>query len=654
MSDRGCERYEFGPFRLVVKERALWNGNSPISMTPKEFDTLYILIQNAGRLVTKDQIITHVWPESFVGDGSLARNISVLRRLLGDGYIQTVPKSGYRFSASVKNSEAETRSDPGEPLSSEAVFPNPAEVEGAKPIHNISRAQVQVSSHSLRQGIVRNPETKYAIRVLGCLLLVITVLTATFLLRKVRGSRKIGAAPFTRILILPVQNHTGVLDQEYVSDGLTEEMISQLGKADPSSLGVIAPATAMLLKGSAKSPEQLGRELHVGYVLVSTLRQKEHRIRISMQLVRVTDEVLMWTAEFEREDHNLFGISNEAASAIEKHFRLRSASGQRTPQDEGTKDNEAYEDYLKGRFFWNKRLKEDVSIATEYFSKAIARDPNYAKAYAGIADSYIVMAGSHLPAQDALARAQESAEKAIFLDDTLAEAHNSLAYVMYAVNWNWADAEKEYSRALELDPQYAVAHHWYFIYLTSMKCYPEAIAEVEKALELDPLSQSINYNAGMTYILANHYDRAATQLSKAIELDPQNPVAYGYLGQLYELEGKYSLAADQFKKAAALEPGRHPYDFELADAYARGGRISDATKLVRDLTTYSRSHYTNPYWFVAMNSGFGDPNKVLPWLDRAIREHSCTALEVNTDPRLAFLRSDPRFQEVTSGMRLPQ
>lgn len=290
----------------------------------------------------------------------------------------------------------------------------------------------------------------------------------------------------------------------------------------------------------------------------------------------------------------------------------------------------------------------------EYFSKAITRDPHYAKAYAGLADSYIVLAGSHMPAQAAFAKAQESAEKAIFLDETLAEAHNSLAYVMYAENWDWAGAEREYKRAVELDPQYALARHWYFVYLTSMKRYPEAIAESEKALELDPLSQSINYNAGMTYVLARDYDRAAKQLSNAIELDPKNPVAYGYLGQLYEIEGKYDEAAEEFKKAEGLETEKHTYDFELANAYARAGRISDANKLAQQLTVYSQTHYINPYWFVIVYSGFGDSNKMIPWLDQAVREHSCTALEVNTDPRLDFIRCDPRFQDATRTMHLLQ
>jgi tetratricopeptide (TPR) repeat protein len=321
-------------------------------------------------------------------------------------------------------------------------------------------------------------------------------------------------------------------------------------------------------------------------------------------------------------------------------------------QSRETTDAEAYDDYLRGRFFWNKRLKEDVLIAKEYFSKAIVRDPNYAKAYAGLADCYIVLAGSHMPADVAFAEAQDFAQRAVFLDDTLADPHDSLAYVLYAQDWDWVNAEREYKRASELDPQYALTHHWYSIYLTSMKRFPEAVAETTIALELDPLSQSINYNAGMTYMLANDDERALRQLQKAIELDPTNPVPYGYLGLLYEREHKYDQAAEQFRKAEGFETEKSTYQFDIAGAFARKGKMSEARNLAEKLAAYSKTHYTNPYWFAAMYSGFGDANKVLPWLAMAVHQRSCTALEINTDTRLDFVRSDPRFETLASEMHL--
>jgi TolB-like protein/DNA-binding winged helix-turn-helix (wHTH) protein/tetratricopeptide (TPR) repeat protein len=656
MTESGTTSFQFGPFVLLVRERALRNGVAAIPLTPKEFDTLYVLVREAGRLVTKDQIIGEVWPDSFVADGSLSRNISVLRKVLGDGFIQTVPKSGYRFIGAVKpldeptiqrtiatNDQFKGARQDGREAGEESLGPR------NRPAHLI--ADVAAARPDSNYW-VRYRSQKYAIWVSVVVLLAVMISTGAILLRRVTGSTKMAQPRFARLLVLPVQNLTGVTEQEYLTNGLTEELITRLGKIAPQSLGVIAQTTTMRLKYSPKSPEEIGSELNVEYVLASNLRHLEKRVRISVQLVRVADRAQMWAADYEREDQNLLGISNKIAVSIAPRLQLPSQEVIAPATEEGTKDNEAYEDYLRGRYFWNKRLKEEVSIARDYFSKAVARDPNYAKAYSGLADTYIVLAGSHMPASVAFGKAQEAAEKAIYLDDTQAEPHNSLAYVMYAENWDWAGADREYKRALTLDPQFAVSHHWYFIYLTSMKRFPEAISEAEKALEFDPLSQSINYNAAMTYILAGQDERGLRQLQKAIELDPNNPVPYGYLGLLYERQHKYDQAAQQFQKAEDFETEKATYLFDVAGAYAREGKISEARHLAEKLTAYSKTHYTNPYWFAAMYTGFGDQDKAIYWLDLAVHERSCTALEINTDSRLDFLRSDPRFHKLTSEMHL--
>ena len=349
MRDQRALSYKFGPFLLVVKERALWKGKESVCLTPKEFETLHVLVRDSGRLVTKDQILEEVWPDSFVADGSLSRNVSVLRRVLGEGYIQTVPKAGYRFTGSVRSSDAESPTNPEDSSQmadlAVSLVPLVGEVE---PIGICVSGDGSPRSPGL--GLVTDHNRNYAIRVLACLLLVIAISTPTLLVRRGRGHQTSGSEPFARLLVLPVQNLTALPDQDYISDGLTEEIIARLGKIDPSSLGVIAPTSARRLKDSARSPIQLGRELHVGYVLVSALRHKDSRIRISMQLVRVTDEVQMWAAEYERDDQDLFGIPNEIALSIGQHLRLRSAVVT-TPQEEGTNNSEAYEDYLKGRFF---------------------------------------------------------------------------------------------------------------------------------------------------------------------------------------------------------------------------------------------------------------------------------------------------------------
>lgn len=629
--------YQFEPFLLVARERVLRKGMEAIPLTPKEFDTLYVLVREAGRLVTKEQILAEVWPDSFVADGSLSRNISVLRKALGEGYIQTVPKSGYRFVAPVKQLDGcSGRANGSNEL---AHPPTLAKTDPVVPI---------VKGRSPRF-VTRRRATGLA----AFLLVVLTVWAAAIFLKNGRTPAQAAPPAHARLLVLPVENLTGFGDDQYLADGLTEEMISRLEKLDPQSLEVLAPTTAMRFQNSAKSPAQIGKDLHADYVLASDLNREGQRIGISVQVVRVDGRAQTWSAQYDRVDGSLIGIPEELALSIARPLRLRSRANPTALRAHGTRDIEAYEDFLQGRFFWNKRLLEDVSIGQGYFLRAIQRDPNYAKAYAALADSYIVLASSHIPTETALEEARQAAQKAISLDQTLAEPHTSLAYILWARDWDWVNAEREYRRSLELDPQYALAHHWYSIYLTSMKRFPEAITETEIALKLDPLSLSINYNAGATFMLANQDDRALRQLEKAIALDPNNPVAYGYLGQLYERQRKYDEAIAEFKKAASLDTGKNAYDFGRASSYVRSGRLFEAQKLQSSLERYAKTHFVNPYSFVVLYSAYQDSRRTLLWLNRAVSQHDCTALEINTDPRLDFVRSDPRFQAIVHEMRLP-
>jgi TolB-like protein/DNA-binding winged helix-turn-helix (wHTH) protein/Flp pilus assembly protein TadD len=638
----------FATFEVNIGTGELRRYGHRIKLQEKPFQILEALLERPGALVSREELHQRLWSgDTFVDfDHNLNNAVDKLRKALNDSaeqpkFIETLPRRGYRFIGAVEPLEE----PPGQPtIATNDQFKEVrqdglvSQEESLRTRDRPALLEIDVPA-ALHSTFWRSYSGQnYAVWASALVLLMITISTVAVLLRKVTGSAKMAQPSFARLLVLPVQNLTGVTEQEYLANGLTEELITRLGKIAPQSLGVIAPTTTMRLKNSPKSPEEIGSELNVEYVLASNLRHLEKRVRISVQLVRVGDRAQMWAADYEREDQNLLGIPNKIAVSIAPLLQLPSKAVIASVIDEGTKDNEAYGDYLRGRYFWNKRLKEEVSIARDYFSKAVARDPNYAKAYSGLGDSYIVLAGSHIPASVAFGKAQEP--------------HNSLAYVMYAENWDWAGAEREYKHALELDPQYAVAHHWYFIYLTSMKRFPEAISEAEKALEFDPLSQSINYNAAMTYILAGQDERGLRQLQKAIELDPNNPVPYGYLGLLYEREHKYDQAAQQFQKAEGFETEKSTYLFDVAGAYAREGRVSEARRLAEKLTAHSKTHYTNPYWFAAMYTGFGDQNKVIHWLELAVHQRSCTALEINTDSRLDFLRSDPRFQKLTSEMRL--
>jgi Tfp pilus assembly protein PilF len=317
-----------------------------------------------------------------------------------------------------------------------------------------------------------------------------------------------------------------------------------------------------------------------------------------------------------------------------------------------TIDSEASDDYYRGIHFWNKRLKEDVAVAADYFQKAIQKDPNYAAAYGALANCYIVTAATHADPHATFGKAREAAEKAISLDDKLASPHIALAYIKYGYDWDWDGAEKEYKRALALDPENALAHHWYAIYLTTMKRFPEAMAEADRAIALDPLSQSVNYNAAVPYYIAGKYDDAARRLQKAIALDPSNPVAYGYLGQMYGLQGHYREAAQQFEMANDRETEKNVYLAGMAGMLARAGERDKALRL-KQIFERTITPYKNPYAYVTLYSGFGERDKVIEYLAAAVKTHACGPLDFVNDRDIDFVRSDPRFAELAKVMNLP-
>jgi DNA-binding winged helix-turn-helix (wHTH) protein/TolB-like protein len=313
MGNQQTESYEFGPFLLVLRERALWKGAEPVSLTPKEFDTLWCLVREAGRLATKEQILGEVWPDTFVSDGSLSRNISVLRKVLGNGYIETVPKAGYRFTERVACSVSTVGHgpipaiDPPASLAPESAVAFNAPQFGSQLGHN-----GPTSLNGLRRRRALNRGKTQFLWASWCLFLAVAVSACFVLARNMKDAPKSVSPRPVRLIVLPVENLAGAADQDYVADGLTEEMITRIGKTDPHSLGLIASTTTMRFKKSAESPVQIGRDLHVDYVLVSSLNRHEKRVQISVQLVRVSDELLIWSAQYEREDGNVSGIPSHA------------------------------------------------------------------------------------------------------------------------------------------------------------------------------------------------------------------------------------------------------------------------------------------------------------------------------------------------------
>lgn len=629
MGGRGRLAYEFDAYRLEVADRLLLRQGEPVSLTPKAFDLLLVLVENHGHLVLKDELLRRVWGGSFVEEAVLSVNVSLLRKMLGDGqnadrYIKTVPKQGYRFVAPVREllQEDDRAGVPG----------------------------VQESGVSHGR-LPRRP----IVAILAASLIAGAGLVLAAYLGGASLSRRDPPAGRIMLAVLPFENLSGDPEQEYFSDGLTDEMITQLAHLNPDGLGVIARTSAMQYKRTQKGAAQIGHELGVDYLLEGSVRRAGGRVRISAQLVRVRDETHSWAENYEEDVRDILTLQDDVARAIAAQIRLeltaRDQDGVRKPRPVVPR---AHELYLKGRFFWNKRTEEGFRRAVEYFKEAIAEDPAYALPYAGLADTYVLLGYYSIVApHEAYPEAERAARKAIEMDGTLGEAHSSLAGVFMDYSWNWPEVEREYKRALELSPGYAIAHQWYGNFLSAMGRSEEAIHSTLRARELDPLSLIINTNVGWVYHLARQHDRALEEARKALEMDPQFYWAHLLMGRVYEAKRMQAEAIAAFEKAASLSAGNSMVVAELGHAFAVGGRRSEARGILRRLELVEQGTYRSPYDVALVYIGLGDKDRAFEWLEKSYAGRARALGFAKVEPRLDALRSDPRFIDLLRRMGLP-
>jgi len=604
--------YEFGRFRLDLAGPTLFRGDQAIPLPPKAADALLLLVQNAGTIVRKEDLLKKVWPDAFVEEGSLSRTIFILRKALEDGgdgqeYIATIPKRGYRFACPVR------------------------QVEGTSQV---------AGSGDLTRGVDR-----HKVRAIALTLAISTVLLAFYFSAK-RYFRHSDSRPGLRMIaVLPFQNLTGDPAQEFVVDGLTEEMITQLGGLNHEQLGVIARTSAMTYKGSTKSVDQIGHELGVNFILEGSVRRWGDRVRISAQLIQTRDQTHLWAQSYEVDAGNVLNLQSDVAQAVAKEIsltltpvaRVRVASAAHV-------DPQVHELCLRGRYEWNKRTKAGLNQAISYFEQAISRDPSYAPAYAGLAEAYAVLPYySEGSPNDTFQKAQAAAEHALQLDETLTEAHTTLGLVE-ASHFNLVAAQREYKRALELNPNYATAHHWYSFCLWTMNRQKNALEELERARRLDPLSVIIYTDEARTLSAMHQPDDAISLLKAAIELDPNFAEAHRSLAVAYVQKGEISRAIAEARRGVELDPN----DAELATlgyAYGLAGKTEQARTILADLTKPSRSLTVAPIYLSFVYIGLGQHDEALKYLERAYQEHSLLNAggpEAILDP----LRSNPRFQDL--------
>jgi TolB-like protein/DNA-binding winged helix-turn-helix (wHTH) protein/Tfp pilus assembly protein PilF len=621
--------YEFGDFTLLPGEKRLLCAGKAVPLAPKVFDTLVLLVENQGRLIQKEQLFKTLWPDTVVEEVALAHNISQLRKALGDpvvkpGFIETVPKRGYRFIGAVKTRRELIR----RPATAPAGGVTPSAVQHAP---------------SFRAAILG--------ALAAALLLAVGVAAYLYL---PRGGQKNAAVPpaIHSIVVLPLENLSGDKEQEYLADGITDALTTDL--AQIGSLRVISRTSAMQFRDSRETLPQIGSDLKVDAVVEGSVTRGEGRVRITAQLIEVRSDHHLWAKIYERDVKDVLALQDEVARDIAEEILTKL-----TPEERGrlthahAVDPEAHDAYLRGRYWWSKRDAEGEWKGLDYFRKAIAKDPQYALAYGGVADSYTVL-GHHgrLPPKEALPKAKEAALKAIELDPSLAESHTSLAIVKFSSDWDWPGAESEFKQAIALNPNYATAHHWYSHYLLAMGRLDEAVRELERAQDLDPYSVPINNFLGITLYSARRYDEALSQFRRGVEMHPELVGFYDGIADVYE---QRKMFAEAFAwRRRLLRVSKEPQMAALEEAYQRSGYRGYLFKRIDLLEQAGKFDDLFTELLVAhMYALLGDEAHTLYYLERAYDERNPWILYLQTDPVMDSLRSSPRFRDLIRRIGLP-
>ena len=631
MNEPKTSIYEFGDFRVDATKRLLMSRNGEaIPLTPKVFDTLLYLVEHQGLVLDKNELMQAIWPHTVVEENNLNQSISALRRVLGERsgenrYIATVPSHGYVFVADVKKGAA---SDPIAEPESNAV------------------ARSDQSSSSRKRSL-----PLLLLAGLGIVGLVIGIYylspgQTTSVSTSPAGSTAIDSSLRVRsIAVLPFKPLVADPQDESLGMGMADTLIVRLSNLRGVT---VRPISAVRKFGALEQDAgAAGHELDVESVLDGQFQKSGDRIRVTSRLTNASDGKQLWADQFDEKFADLFTLQDLISEKIVSALALKlTDEEQRTLTKRYTENLDAYQDYINGRFYWENRTPEGLNKAIEYFGKAIKKDPNYALAHAGLADSYALLGVLHLPPKEAFPKAKEATLNALRIDDSLAEAHTALGHIKVQYEYDWAGGEKEYRRAIDLNPNYANAHHFYALYLTAMGRFDEGIAEIKRAQELEPSSLFIHANAGAILYHARRYDEAISQLKRVLELNPNFDHARSILGCVYLQKGMDDEAIGEFEKRRTATIAHD----DLGQAYGLSGRRSEALKEIAKLKESSKHRYVAPYSLVLIYNSLGDKDNALEWLAKAYEDRSTLLIWIRVEPRLDNLRSDPRFKAVLKRM----
>ena len=641
--------YEFGDFRLDTAKRLLQRlDGTTVPLTPRVFETLLYMVEHHDTVLDKERLMAAVWPDSIVEENNLSQNISTLRRIFGEtpgshSYIVTVPGRGYRFVAEVSdrtgNGSANVNGE-----------------QGTGP--TLAENRTEAVTVNGRQRLPGKTGGTLAVAVLG-----VIALTAAFLARgpSVRWPEKykIAKAPpapssgtmtdiVRSIAVLPFENLSGNPENAYFTDGIQEEILMRLAKI--ADLKVVSRTSTVRYKRSPENLREIATQLGVANVLEGSVQRTADRVHVNVQLIKAASDTHLWAEAYDRKLTDIFAVESEIAKTIADTLQAKLTGSERNAiAAQPTENTEAYQLYLRGRYLWNRRTGENLKKALAYFEQAAEKDLHYALAYAGMADSCVLIpiyaAGTP---QDYLPRARVAAQKAVELDDTLAEAHTSLAYVFF-YDFENAQSVKEFERAISLNPNYAMAHLWYGLGpLSAMGEFDRAIAEEKRALELDPVSPIINADLGTVYTLARRYEEAIAQLRDTVEMNPQFYGGHRCLGWALELKGATGEAIAEYHKAFELSDDPMMLAM-LAHAEASIGKQNQARQILGQLTEEAKARYVPAYAFAVIYLALGEKDHALDWLEQAARDHDGFYINlIKVEPFLDPLRGDPRFETLVS------
>ncbi len=676
MLETGRTIYGFDEFRIDTQKRRLGREGEVIPLTSKAFDLLLALVESGGREISKDELMQRVWPDQIVEDANLTVTMSHLRKALGERanehrFIVTIPGRGYRFiaevidlaepreliieskSASQVTVEEEIVSDrvleAGASLpSGESAHPLPALDAKREPDFSVL-PQALVSRMPAVPATARTNRRRMAVAAAG---LIAVAIAAYYLLI---GHGTANEVPQIKsIAVLPFKPLVTEGRDESLELGMADSLIARLSNIHQISVRSIS--SVRKYNALEQDPIAAGREQRVDAVIDGQIQKAGEKVRVTVRLLRVADGVPLWAGQFDEKMTDIFAVQDSISERLTAALAVKLTSEeQRRLTKRNTDDTEAYQLYLKGRYHLNRLTDDGFFKGRDYFQQAIDKDPNYALAYAGLADAYNALGGfDTLASKETFPKAREAAEKALELDESLAEAHSALAVVKFSYDWEFTAAEREFRRALEINPNYSDAHKMNSYYLTAMGRFDDALKEMTRAQELDPLNLEKIAGSGEVLYHQRRYDQAIEQYGKALEMDPNSGFVHWALGRTLLAQGKYDEAVAELKKSIPLSGESPDEPAELARAYALSGRRDEARKILEELKSLSARKQVAPSVVAAIYGALGDKAQAFELFERAFKERDVILVLLNVEPMFDPLRSEPRFAELASRVGLPQ